>query len=167
MVIGEKGVSGVTVLEVCAFADVGRTSFYNYFDDAEKLVVEVVEETGKVLKDRFDALHEGVPRGLLRLERCLEMILTLAVEERETAMLVTSLSQHNGIKPGLLHSEVEQELLGADRNGELSLTDDQRKSLIQFIAVSTMAICREIALGRMKKDQIANQVAIILNACRA
>lgn len=166
-VIGEKGVSGVRVMEVSEAADVGRTSFYNYFVDSDDLVAAVIEEAAQSLKDRFDALHRGVPRGLQRLELCLEMILALAADEKETAMLITSLFQFNGTKPDLLHNEIEQELQGAFRNGELSLTDDYRRSLTQFVEVSTMAICREIALGRMKRDEIAVQVTIILNACRS
>ncbi|MFK8035777.1 MAG: TetR/AcrR family transcriptional regulator [Hyphomicrobiales bacterium] len=167
VVIGQEGVSGVTVMEVCDRAMVGRTSFYNYFEDADQLIWSVVEETSQSLKNQFDALHEGQSRGLARLERCLEMILNLAVDDRETAMLITSLSQNTHTKPKLLNQEIEKELAGANRTGELSLTDEKRESLTQFLAITTMAICRELALGSLGKDQITPQVGIMISACRS
>ena len=154
-------------MEVCDIAKVGRTSFYNYFEDADQLTASVVQEAAQSLKDQFDALHEGQPRGLARLESCLDMILNLAVDDRETAMLVTSLAQNTHTKPKLLHQEIEQELAGASRTGELSLTDKKRESLTQFLAITTMAICRELALGNLGKDQIASQVAIMISTCRS
>lgn len=154
-------------MEVCDIAEVGRTSFYNYFEDADQLIASVVEDTAQSLKNQFDALHEGQPRGLVRLERCLEMILNLAVDDRETAMLITSLSQNAHTKPKLLHQEIERELAGANRMGELSLTDEKRESLTQFLTIATMAICRELALGNLGKDQITSQVGIMISACRS
>jgi len=164
--IGKKGVLGVTVLEVCEAAEVGRTSFYNYFDDADQLVMSVVQDSAQSLKEQFDALHEGMPRGLGRLERCLQMILTLAVDDQETALLITSLSQSIDTKPDLLFQEINQELEGANQAGELNLSKEHRMSLSQFLSISTMAICRDLALGRLSQDQIKSQVKHMLNACR-
>lgn len=167
VVIGRGGVTGVTVMEVCDIAKVGRTSFYNYFEGADQLIASVIQETAQSLKDQFDALHEGQPRGLDRLESCLDMILRLAVDDRETAMLVTSLAQNAHTKPELLHQEIEQELMGANRTGALSLTVKKRESLTQFLTITTMALCRELALGNLGKDQIASQIAIMISACRS
>ena len=64
--LGNRGVAGVTVMAVCERAGIGRTSFYNYFEDTGALVSTVAEEAAKDVKERFDALHSGVPRGRKR-----------------------------------------------------------------------------------------------------
>lgn len=164
--IGEKGVSGISVMEVCDIAGVGRTSFYNYFDDADQLVSCVSLETAEILKNRFDELHEHVNRGLARLEKCLEMLLKLAVDDRDAALLITSLSHDGGAGSDLLYREIEQELAGAVHAGELNMSKNGCTSLARFLTITTMAICREFALGRLERDQINPQLAIMLNACR-
>lgn len=165
-VIGRKGVSGVTVMEVCELAGVGRTSFYNYFDDVGVLIETVAFETAEAVKTRFDMLHEDRPRGLDRLERCLTMILSIAADDRETALLLTSLAQNTGAIRDLLNREIMEELGGARRDGSISLTGDRHKALSQFLTISTLAISREIALEHMSSSQIAAQVSILMNACR-
>ncbi len=165
-VIGRKGAAGVTVMEVCEMAGVGRTSFYNYFDDVGALIETVAIEAAEAVKTRFDALHEGRPRGLDRLERCLTMILSIAADDRETALLLTSLAQNTGAIRDLLNREIMEELGGAMQDGSISLTADRHKALSQFLTISTLAITREIALKNMSSRQIAPQIAILLNACR-
>ena len=90
--IGRSGVPGVTVMAVCARAEVGRTSFYNYFEDVEALVSAVAIEVAEEIKERFDRLHQDMPRGRARLEACLGMILETAVSDSETTRLLVSLS---------------------------------------------------------------------------
>lgn len=48
--LGQKGKQGVTVMNVCEHAGVGRTSFYNYFQDVDDLITSIAEETGRAVK---------------------------------------------------------------------------------------------------------------------
>ena len=166
-IIGVGGVSGVTVMEVCDTAGVGRTSFYNYFDDVSALIENVALEAAEAVKFRFDQLHDGQPRGLLRLEKCLVMIQTMASDEPESMLLLTSLAQTVVSIPNMLQREFEQELDGAELEGSLHLTDLRREALIRFLTISTLALSREMALGRIPKDQIGQQTSILLCACQA
>ncbi len=161
LLIGQKGVDGVTVMAVCEIAEVGRTSFYNYFDGVTALTETVAANAAQDIKTRFDDLHQGQARGLARLERCLIMILEIATQDRETALLITSLAQNTSFVSDLLRHEIAQELNGAN-----NLNHQQRSSLSGFLTISTLALCREIATGRIPQDQIALLTSIMLGTCK-
>ncbi len=165
--IGEKGATSLTVMEVCDVAGVGRTSFYNYFNDADALIEAVAVFAAEAVKDEFNALHEDVPRGLERLQQCLTMVLNIAADDPETALLITALAQSTSAIPYLLRYEITQELKGAVNAGSISWSAPKSDALAQFLTLSTLAICREIALGKLPKDQIAAHVGIMIGACKA
>ena len=139
---GLHGVAGVNVMSVCAEAGVGRTSFYNYFDDVEGLVGTLALDAAKDMKAKFDHLHSDQPRGRKRLRACLKMILTLAVEEPATALLVTSLAQSSPKVGDLLSTEIHAEL---SAESDLSIEDVQ--GLTEFLSIATFALTRELAEG--------------------
>lgn len=161
-VIGSKGVEGISVMNVCDAAAVGRTSFYNYFDDATQLVEAVAAEAAQAIKADFDALHSGQPRGLPRLEACLKMILDFAVNDRETALLLTSLAASSRHIPDLLMHEIDQELAA-----HLLKLGGAEAALPHFLTYSVLMLCREIARERVSKEQIPSFVSLMMAACGA
>ena len=164
-IIAEMGLQALTVMHVCDLAGVGRTSFYNYFRDGEELVAAVAGETAKAMKQRFDTLHEDVPRGLQRLEECLSMILTTAAEDRETMLLLTSLAESEPSLSQLVRSEIHAELQGAGKAGSLQATDKEVGNLAQFLTIGVLALSREVALGRIGKAQIPSHIRALMAAC--
>lgn len=146
---GQRGATGINVMAVCAEAEVGRTSFYNYFDDVEGLVATVATEAAREIKVRFDGLHAGQPRGRERLKSCLKMILTLAVEDPDRVLLLTSLAQSSPEVSGLLTSEI---------HAELSATDDPQiedvTGLSDFLAITILALARQFAEGKLALDSL-------------
>ena len=80
-IIAKKKPQALTGMDVCDLAGIGRTSFYNYFQDAEELSAAIAGEAGMAIKKQFDLLYRDLPRGLQRLEKCLSMILATAVKE--------------------------------------------------------------------------------------
>lgn len=157
VIVGQAGVDGVTVMSVCAEAGVGRTSFYNYFKDVEALVREVAITASVEVRDRFEALHAGRPRGLARLEACFAMLLGLAVNDPDSALLLTSLAARRPEVADLLRSEIAAELEGAGRN-DTALTD--------FLTVAVLALVREIAAGRMSGGAASAQVGLLMKVCQ-
>ncbi len=157
--IGRDGVKGVSVLSVCSEAGIGRTSFYNYFRDVDALISAVALEAATGIKDRFDRLHTDQPRGRDRLKACFEMILTLATEDRETMLLLTSLAQ--------MTPEIEQ-TLNAEIVAELSAnahTSPEETALLgQFLSISTIAFSRHLAEGKLHEDSVQQLLEFLMRS---
>ena len=146
---GLYGSAGVNVMAVCAEAGVGRTSFYNYFEDVEALVAAVAIEAAKEIKARFDNLHSCQPRGRERLRACLKMILLLAVENPDTTLLLTSLVRSSPEVRNLLWSEIHTELSAVDE-----LQKEDVTKLSDFLAITTLALARQFAEGDLAPSSI-------------
>ena len=159
-IIGRKGVGWLSVAELCNTAQVGRTSFYNYFEDVSDLVGAVALEAAQAIKARFDDLHEDEPRGLARLEACLEMLLAVGVEEPETALLLTSLAQDDQTIRGILHNEIALELDAAG-------IDDVAvgRAITDYLTTTLLALVRDIALKRTSEANARHFVSMMIAAC--
>lgn len=155
-IVGEGGVSAATVQEICARAGVGRTSYYNYFNDAPAAIAEVAHQAGQEIRAAFEDLHGAKPRGLNRLATCLEMILTIARDDPPRALLLTALAQSDDTLPVLLTSEIAKELTGA------GLSPGQ---IAPFMATATLALTRRIAEGKLAAD-IPAIASLLMATCR-
>jgi len=156
---GLHGLEGVNVMAVCAEAGVGRTSFYNYFADVEGLIGAVATEASRKIKDSFDRLHADEPRGHRRLRACLKMILTLAVEDPETVLLLTSLAQASPEVASLLNSEIHAEL-----HAEAEANIEDMQALSEFLAIATLALARQFAETKLAPESVDRHLAFLLRS---
>lgn len=154
---GLHGRAGINVMAVCREAGVGRTSFYKYFEDVEGLLEAVVIEMAKDIKAKFDHLHSDQPRGRARLNACLQMILTLAVEEPETALLLTSLAQTTPEIECLIRSEICAELSSVS---DLFMEDIE--GLSSFLSIAILALARQISEGKLAKELAEEHLRVLL-----
>ncbi len=158
--LAQRGIDGVTVMAVCERASVGRTSFYNYFEDADALVSTVAQETAIEIKDRFAILHSDVPRGFVRLEACLRMILETAADDPEAILLVTSLSNSVPEIIELLHTEISAELAAI-----ASVPEEDRPALVSYLAQTVLGLAHQMALGNLTKNSIDRHIKFMMRAC--
>ena len=158
--LGNRGVAGVTVMAVCERAGVGRSSFYNYFEDAEALVSIVALDAAEDIKGRFDLIHEDVPRGRDRLKACLGMILKAAADEPQVILLTVSLSTSVPEIMELLHKEILAEI----SEFRVSSKEDQLV-LVQYLAQTVLALSRQLALGNFPRHDIDRHVEFMMRAC--
>lgn len=158
--LGNRGVAGVTVMGVCERAGVGRTSFYNYFGDAEELVSIVAQESARDIKERFDHLHADIPRGRNRLEACLRMILKVAKSEPEIIRLIVTLSSSTPEITNLLHEEILAEV-----SAFVAVTDEEKQVLVGYLAQTVLALARELAMGELLEKDIDRYVGYMMKAC--
>ena len=145
---------------VCDRAGVGRTSFYNYFEDTDALLSTVAKEASAEIKERFDQLHEHLPRGRARLKACFAMILETAVEDPDTILLVEALSHSVPAIIELLETEITAELVSFSdaRDSDLGLLGWQ-------LAVVTIALARQLAEGRFLGNDIERHVEFLMKTC--
>lgn len=147
---GEKGVDFVTVKAVCALAGVGRTSFYNYFDDVPELLQTIKDEVAGRIKSHFDGLHEDLGRGLARLEKCIAMIFNLACDDRELGLLITQPARAEEPSAQLLRFEITEELKAVRE-----ISSAEVEELSYLLTLTTMETARAFATGHLKKSQTA------------
>lgn len=147
--MGRHGTAGVNVMAVCAEAVVGRTSFYNYFNDVDELLEAVAMEAAAGIRAKFDHLHADQPRGRVRLKACLRMILCLAVEDAETALLLTALAEAIPDVRGLVCAEIHAELSAI---GDPKIEDVE--GLSSFLSITILALARQFAEGQLDKETV-------------
>lgn len=156
-IVGHKGIAGVSVMEVCAAADVGRTSFYNYFDDIDDLLGAVATDVAQAIKAQFDVLHTGEPRGLARLEKCLFLLLETGAQDSETMLLLTSLAANGSPVRDVLHQEILAELRGAGLENEKQLV-----AKAHFLTSGVLALSRDIASAHAAREEIPCFVSMLV-----
>ena len=154
---GLHGRAGVYVMAVCAEAGVGRTSFYKYFEDVEELHEAVMLDVARDIKAKFDHLHSERPRGRARLKACLKMILSVAVEEPETALLLTSLAQTTSEIEGLIRSEISAELSAVSDPSIEDVVD-----LSGFLSITILALARQFSEGKLAEDSVDGHLRRLL-----
>jgi AcrR family transcriptional regulator len=158
--LGHRGVAGLNVMAVCERAGVGRTSFYNYFEDTDALVSTVAHETAIEIKERFASLHSDVPRGFARLEACLSMILETAVDDPEAILLVASLASSVPEIMELLQIEISAELAAF-----APVPEEDQPVLGNHLAQTVLALAHQMALGNLAKNSIDRHVEFMMRAC--
>lgn len=158
-IVGLKGIAGVNVMEVCAAADVGRTSFYNYFDDIDGLVEAVAADVAQAIRVQFEGLHSDEPRGSNRLEKCLYMLFETAVQDPETVLLLTSLAVNGSPVRDVLQLEILEELRGANHTDE-----EQLLSKAHFLTSCILALSRDFASGQATRKDIPSFVMMLMDS---
>jgi AcrR family transcriptional regulator len=88
--IAEKGVAGLRVGDVTDVADVGRGSFYNYFESKEELVEAVAGESIQTVAERVLGDIDD-PDPAVRAACADRRFIRLAYEDPEFARLVVNL----------------------------------------------------------------------------
>lgn len=158
--LGHRGVAGLNVMAVCEQAGIGRTSFYNYFEDTDALVSTVAHETAIEIKERFASLHTEIPRGFARLEACLSMILETAVVDPEAILLVASLASSVPEIMELLQIEISAELAAF-----APVPEEDQPVLGNHLAQTVLALAHQMALGNLSKNSIDKHVEFMMRAC--
>lgn len=92
------------------------------------------------------------------------MALSLAANDPETGLVMTSLAQDEPMLGTLLREEILAELTGARSEDTFGLPDENLVTRTQFLSIASLAISRELALGRIKADAIPEHVAFLMGS---
>ena len=138
-----SGLDALTVSAICAEAELPRSTFYTYFDDISPVVDAVGAAAAESFAERFSSEHEDRTRGLVRLERCLRDVLSLAETDPALARLAVSLDRTAPALRQRVESEIGEELAGAGQ------APDHRPALI---ASALLALLRDALDARLPCD---------------
>lgn len=155
--IGQRGAQSMSVMDVCAEANVGRTSFYNYFPDLQTLIETVAVDAILEAKQKFDKVHQEFPRGKARLKACFEMIFETAVTDRETTLLITSIAETTPQMTALIEVEIRNEL-----DAILDSNSDEIEKRSNILTLSVLSLARQFALGSQERNATHDYVVLLL-----
>lgn len=163
-VLGERGLDNVTVLAICERAEIGRTTLYNYFKDADEAIQALMGEFTVEIQQQFELLHGDMPRGVKRLAYCLRFILERAWRDPMWGKLAVSLRAAGPQFDALLKDQVDLEINAALENGETNLSAKEVKALPAFVASVVADTSRKLS---DKEAQLKDITPIILLLLRA
>ena len=151
---GQVGLAHLNVQMICQTAQVGRTSFYTYFPDAQAVIDTLASDTTATFTARFNSAHSDMPRGLARLERCLTETLSYAIDDPESARFIAALAQASDWVKTMVFQEILAELTAANHPGG--------RELAEFLTLALIALFADFANENRSVDQIPYMVAYLM-----
>ncbi len=161
-VVAHKGLESATVLAICEQADIGRTTLYNYFKDAEDAVASVLDESAAELQAQFELIHGEQERGIKRLAYCLRFILEQANADPDWGRLIVELYRLGSQVDAYLRTQVELEISAASKHGEVDLTKTETDALVRVISASVVRLCDRLSKGEADTGEIAPTIIALL-----
>ncbi|HEY2061309.1 TetR/AcrR family transcriptional regulator [Amycolatopsis sp. NBC_01480] len=169
--IGERGWHGVTVAVIAERAGVSRGAAQHHFPTRESLVAAAVELLGEAQLDELRTRAARLPSGPSRIERVVEMVLTLYTGPMFRAALqlwsvASTDEQLRGVmvpleaRVGREAHRVTVELLGADES----------RPGVRELVQATLDLARGLGLANLltddarRRDQIVSEWARTLEA---
>lgn len=161
-VVANQGLESATVLAICEQADIGRTTLYNYFKDAEDAVARVLEESATELQAQFEHIHGERERGVKRLGYCLRFILERAYADPDWGRLFVELYKFGPQVDMYLRAQVELELQAAGAEGDADLSKKETDALVRVISASLIRLCDRLAKKEADISEIAPTITALL-----
>ena len=164
LIAGRDGVDAISVLAVCKEANIGRTSFYNYFPDTSQLLEEVAAEVAATYQQQFEGMHGDLERGFARLANCLRFILQIACDNPNQGLLITSLASTYKEPADLIMVQVRKEIEGAIESSHAQLNGTEIDCYVELVTISIMALSRRFSQQSLLPKDIDIYVMSLLCA---
>ncbi len=163
-VFSERGKEGTSVLAVCERADVGRTSFYNYFETIDELIDAVANELISDFAAGMSETYHGLDRGVDRLAGCLRFCLERAHADPTWARLVMQLDAVSNDVRAVFDEGGRPDVEGSIASGAFSLTRRDIPVFLNLMRAATIAAGRDLSTGHADRTVIPQVVAMVLCA---
>lgn len=152
--IAQNGVEGLRIAEVTEVADIGRGSFYNYFESKEELVEAILDESIRALADVAVTVTPDDEDPAVRACVADRRFIRLATEDREFARLLVNLNRGDDLFLNATLPYARMVLEPGVASGRFQATD--LDILLIMLAGSAFAVIRAILNGTAGPD--ADQV---------
>ena len=163
-ILGERGLDNVTVLAICERAEIGRTTLYNYFRDADEAIQALMEEFAVEIQQQFEQIHGERPRGVKRLAYCLRFILERAWRDPAWGKLAVNLRAVGPQFDDYMIKQVSLEVTASFENDDLNLGTQEASVLPQFIASVVADTSRKLSNKEAQLKDIKSIILLILRA---
>jgi AcrR family transcriptional regulator len=156
----EKGVAALRIAEITDRADVGRGSFYNYFETKEELLAAIAKETIEELADAVMAElpEEDDPAVLASIAD--RRFIRLASSDPEFARLLINLDQGDDLFTMATAPYAREVLGGGVESGRFTMPNPD--VFFAILAGSAFALIRAILSGHAPKNADSEHAEAIL-----
>jgi AcrR family transcriptional regulator len=154
-----RQISAISIKEICAKADISRSSFYNYYTDQYDLLKKTEEETLAFINNNLTqyALYKNEKRGALRM---VEEILQYVVDNKKSIYVLFSENGNINFQKTLFSSMYEKNILKSLTD---KLPDEQTKQYyFLFIVTGTISLIYHWIKNGMDKP-IPELAKLIIN----
>lgn len=168
--LNTRGYDSITLADIAAAADIGRTAMYNYYPDKESVLLDLAEhETGQYVRKLRFALA-GLDNPIKRLAAFVRMQLAeLATQHFAAASLRSALSEQGRYK---MYQHVApltailRDIL-SDAVTEGYLPDADVDTLLPLVAAASSGRITADLAGQSLEDAIDAAVRFVLRGCGA
>ena len=150
IVIGERGVAGLTVGEVTETADLGRGSFYNHFADKADLVAEVAREIIVEVAEQALDLPPAEADPAVQTSLADQRFVSLADTSPSMARLIVNLARESPVFFDTTRPYARRLLEAGAETGRFRFTDVEMTLLI--LQSSALEVMRTILEGTAVPD---------------
>ena len=154
-----KPISGISIKEICAKADISRSSFYTYYTDQHDLLRKTEEETLAFIHNNLNKydLYKNEKLGTLRM---VEEVLQYVLDNNKSIYVLFSKNGNFNFQKNLFSSMYERNILKSLTD---KLPDEQTKQYyFLFIVTGTISLIYHWIENGMDKP-IPELAKLILN----
>ena len=162
--LGDKGIDNVTVLAICEQANIGRTTLYNYFKDANEAIQALLGEFAIEIQAQFELIHGGRPRGMSRMAYCLRFLMERAWRDPVWGKLAVSLRNAGPHFDDYLEAQISLEIAAAIEASEINLATQEQSALTPFICSIVADMVKKLSNKEVQLKDITPVIALILRA---
>ena len=163
-VLGERGLDNVTVLAICERANIGRTTLYNYFRDADEVVDALMDTFATEIQQQFEQIHGGRARGTKRMAYCLRFIMERAWRDPSWGKLAANLRSAGPQFDDYVIAQVSLEIAAGLENGEMQLSSREAGALPQFITSVVADTSHKLSTKELLLRDVSPTILLILRA---
>ena len=154
-----RPISAISIKEICAKADISRSSFYNYYTDQYDLLQKTEEETLAFINNNLNkyAFYKNEKQGALRM---VEEILQYVVDNNKSIYVLFSENGNINFQKTLFSSMYEKNIMKSLTD---KLPDEQTKQYyFLFIVTGTISLIYHWIKNGMDKS-IPELAKLIIN----
>ncbi len=164
---GEKGIESLNVNQLTQHANMGRASFYNYFDSIDVLIDAIIQQVSEEIQTSLEEIHGLSDRGVPRLTKCLKLLLERSYNDSDWGRFAAKLFNYSNFARNKLKSVVKLEIEAGIKTGELHLKDSEVEAYIEILTAGLISALSRLSNREAKKGEIEKFIQIMLRAAKS
>jgi len=149
-----EGIAVLNVSRITAEAGIGRASFYNYFDTADDVVLELLLRVQTQIEQALDQVHGQHERGAKRFRVCLEELQKKLLADPDFARLSSELMFHSDVARTAFYTAVRPEIEAAISHGDCGLKLKEIDAFLELMRLALFSTDASTSTRAQKVDML-------------
>ncbi len=150
--IAAEGIAGLNVSRITAEANIGRASFYNYFEAADDVVLQLLLRVQTQIEQALDQVHGQHERGAKRFRVCLDELQKRLLADPDFARLSSELMLHSDVARKAFYTAVRPEIEAAISNGDCGLILKEVDAFLELMRLALFSADASTSTRAQKVD---------------